>query len=103
MTGKCSRRGFLARCGLAIAALELAQQGKIYAKDKNKPNIIWIIVEDMSCHFGCYGETSIQTPNVDRLAAEGVKFNKAFVTAPVCSPSRSALITGMYQTSIGAH
>ena len=103
MTGKCNRREFLARCGFGIAALELAQQDEIYAKDREKPNIIWIIVEDMSCHFGCYGETTIQTPNVDRLAGEGVKFDKAFITAPVCSPSRSALITGMYQTSIGAH
>jgi len=111
MTEKCNRRELLARCGLGIVALELAQQPKIYArdpalresKDKKKPNIIWIIVEDMSCHFGCYGQTTIQTPNVDLLAEEGVKFNKAFVTAPVCSPSRSALITGMYQTSIGAH
>ena len=68
-----------------------------------RPNIVWIIVEDMSPHFGCYGETTIQTPNVDQLAAEGTRFSRAFVTAPICSISRSALITGMYQTSIGAH
>lgn len=68
-----------------------------------KPNIVWLIAEDMSPHFGCYGETVIQTPNVDHLAARGVLFEKAFVTGPICSPSRSALITGMYQTSIGAH
>jgi arylsulfatase A-like enzyme len=68
-----------------------------------RPNILWIIVEDMSPHFGCYGETTIATPNVDRLAAEGTRFSRAFVTAPICSISRSALITGMYQTSIGAH
>lgn len=68
-----------------------------------RPNIVWIIPDDMSAQFGCYGETAIQTPNVDRLAAEGVKFTRAFVTAPVCSTCRSAFITGMYQTSIGAH
>lgn len=68
-----------------------------------KPNILWLIAEDMSPHFGCYGEKTIQTPNVDKLAASGVLFERAFVTAPICSPSRSALITGMYQTSIGAH
>jgi arylsulfatase A-like enzyme len=67
------------------------------------PNIVWIVVEDMSAHFGCYGETAIETPNVDRLAAEGVRYSNAFVTAPVCSACRSALITGMYQSSIGAH
>ncbi|MGB0596264.1 MAG: sulfatase family protein [Rubripirellula sp.] len=69
----------------------------------DRPNIVWIIPDDMSANFSCYGETAIETPNVDRLAARGVKFTNAFVTAPVCSTCRSALITGMYQTSIGAH
>lgn len=68
-----------------------------------KPNIIWINAEDQSAHYGPFIKTVAKTPNVDRLAAEGVKFTRAFVTAPVCSPSRSALITGMYQTTIGAH
>jgi arylsulfatase A-like enzyme len=68
-----------------------------------KPNILWIVVDDMSPNFGCYGDKTVETPNVDRLAREGARFTKAFVTAPVCSPSRSALITGMFQTSIGAH
>lgn len=66
-------------------------------------NILWFIVDDMSANFSCYGEKLIQTPHVDRLAREGIRFTKAFVTAPVCSPCRSALITGMYQTTIGAH
>jgi arylsulfatase A-like enzyme len=67
-----------------------------------KPNILWLIAEDMSPHFGCYGEATIKTPNVDRLAANGVVFEQAFTTGSICSPSRSALVTGMYQTSIGA-
>lgn len=65
------------------------------------PNIVWILVDDMSAHFSCYGEENIRTPNVDKLAAEGTRFARAFVTAPICSISRSALITGCYQTSIG--
>jgi arylsulfatase A-like enzyme len=69
----------------------------------NRPNVLWFVVDDMSPNFTCYGETTIETPNVDRLAREGTRFAKAFVTAPVCSPCRSALIAGMYQTSIGAH
>ena len=69
----------------------------------NRPNVVWIIPDDMSANFGSYGETAIETPHVDRLASEGVKFTQAFVTAPVCSTCRSAFITGMYQTSIGAH
>ena len=73
------------------------------AKSQQRPNIVWIIVDDMSANFGCYGETAIATPNVDRLADQGVKFTNTYVTAPVCSTCRSAFITGMYQTSIGAH
>ncbi len=57
----------------------------------------------MSANFSCYGEKTIQTPNVDRLAKEGTRFANAFTTAPVCSPCRSGLITGMFQTTIGSH
>lgn len=71
--------------------------------EQKAPNIVWIVVEDMSANFGCYGEKTIATPNVDSLAAEGIKFINAVTTAPVCSTCRSALITGMYQTTIGAH
>lgn len=73
------------------------------ATTKGKPNVLWIFIEDASCHISCYGEKAIQTPNIDALAAEGVRFENAFVTAPVCSPSRSALVTGMYQTTSGSH
>ena len=68
-----------------------------------QPNVLWFVVDDMSPSFSCYGETLIQTPAVDKLAAEGTKFTRAYVTAPVCSTCRSALITGMYQATIGAH
>lgn len=65
------------------------------------PHLLWIIADDLSPELGCYGYPHVQTPNLDRLAAEGARFNRAFATAPVCSSSRSAFITGMYQTSIG--
>ena len=84
---------------LAILCLVFSAVGA----EVQRPNILWFIVDDMSANFSCYGEKLIQTPNVDRLAREGVRFSHAHVTAPVCSPCRSALITGMYQTSIGAH
>ncbi|WP_298863985.1 sulfatase [uncultured Gimesia sp.] len=70
---------------------------------QGRPNIVWIVVDDMSCHFGYQGEKLVKTPHVDQLAREGVVFSNAYVTAPVCSTFRSALITGMYQTTIGAH
>lgn len=68
-----------------------------------RSNILWIVVDDMSADWGCYRSTAVPTPNIDRLAAEGALFTRCFATAPVCSPSRSALITGMYQASLGAH
>lgn len=85
-----------------LTALLLNPLSAVHAADVSRPNILWLIAEDMSPHFGCYGEKTIKTPNVDQLAADGVLFERAFVTGPICSPSRSALITGMYQTSIGA-
>lgn len=80
--------------------LPLAPGSQLHAA---RPNILWFVVDDMSANFSCYGETTIQTPAVDKLAAEGIKFSRAHITAPVCSACRSALITGMYQTTIGAH
>src|SRR5688572_30742242 len=83
-----------------VLVVALLGQGAAAAE---RPNILWFIVDDMSANFSCYGEKTIATPHVDRLAREGTMFSRAFITAPVCSPCRSALITGMYQTSIGAH
>ncbi|MBC9866610.1 MAG: sulfatase-like hydrolase/transferase [Opitutae bacterium] len=68
-----------------------------------RPNILWIVIEDASCHIGPYGETAIDTSNIDALAAAGVTFDSSFVTAPVCSASRSAMITGMVQSTLGVH
>ncbi|MDE0017281.1 MAG: sulfatase-like hydrolase/transferase, partial [Candidatus Poribacteria bacterium] len=72
-------------------------------RTSDHPNILWISLEDTTPRFGCYGDTLARTPNVDRLAAGGCRFPNAFSTAGVCAPSRSAIITGMYQTSIGTH
>jgi arylsulfatase A-like enzyme len=68
-----------------------------------RPNIVWITSEDMGPQLGCYDFPLVRTPNLDRLAAEGARFTRAFTSAPVCSASRSAFNTGMYQTTIGAH
>ena len=66
-----------------------------------RPNILWISVEDLSPLLGAYGDKTIQTPNIDRLAREGITYTNAFATAGVCAPSRSSIITGMYPVSIG--
>src|SRR5262245_1750625 len=94
----------MTRYVIAVAVLVALLAGPaVAAEPVKRPNIVWIIVDDMSANFSCYGEKTIQTPNVDRMAKEGTRFTRAFVTAPVCSPCRSALITGCYQTTIGAH
>lgn len=69
----------------------------------DRPNILWLIAEDMGPELGAYGTEHVRTPHLDSLASAGMLFTHAFTTSPVCSPSRSALNTGMYQFTIGAH
>ncbi|MEM1167397.1 MAG: sulfatase, partial [Planctomycetota bacterium] len=69
----------------------------------DRPNVVWISFEDTSPRFGCFGDVLARTPNVDRVAREGRVYPNTFTTAPVCAPARSAVITGMYATAIGAH
>jgi arylsulfatase A-like enzyme len=88
---------------LLIVAIAFALGASAFAADSARPNILFILAEDIGPQLGCYGEPLVQTPNLDALAARGVRFTRAFTTAPVCSASRSAIMTGMYQTSIGAH
>ena len=67
------------------------------------PNIVWLSCEDISPHMGCFGDENAITPNLDQLATEGVRYVNVFTTAGVCAPCRSAIITGMYQTTLGTH
>ena len=76
---------------------------KYVSSTTEKPNILWISCEDISPRLGCYGDPVAQTPNIDKLCDEGAKYTNAFTVAPVCAPNRSAIITGMYQTTIGTH
>ena len=69
----------------------------------NRPNILWISCEDMGPRLGVHGDRLARTPVLDRFAAEAIRYTHAFATAPVCAPSRAAIITGMHATSIGAH
>jgi arylsulfatase A-like enzyme len=88
---------------LAVLIL-FASRLSLAAADKlNQPNILWITAENISLDLGCYGEKLVRTPNLDRLAAEGVRYTRVFATSPVCAPSRSAFMTGLYQTSTGTH
>jgi arylsulfatase A-like enzyme len=84
---------------MVVAFLSLANCGAA----RDRPNVLWLVAEDLGPELGCYGTPQVWTPNLDRLAAEGVRYTRAYTTAPVCSASRSAFMTGMYQTTIGAH
>lgn len=71
--------------------------------DGEKPNILWVMIEDWSTDLACYGTPLVHTPNIDKLADEGIRFERAYTTSPVCSTSRSAMMTGFHQNDIGAH
>lgn len=76
-----------------VAAAEVA---------KVRPNILWITCEDTGPQLGCYGDPEAVTPNLDRLAAEGLRYRHCWSNAPVCAPARTTLISGLYPTSTGS-
>ncbi|MBY0514074.1 MAG: sulfatase [Gemmataceae bacterium] len=92
-----------------LLALALALGPQLHAADTRgltapgspRPNVVLIGTEDISPSLGCYGDPDAITPNLDRLAAQGARFTRAFTHAPVCAPSRSGLITGVYPTTLG--
>ncbi len=95
MVPKQSRRGFLRTCVAAGAGAALAQTAEAGGLEQ-RPNILLIVSEDNGPELGCYGEPHVRTPVLDGLAAEGVRFAKAFVTQAGCSPSRASFLTGLY-------
>ena len=72
------------------------------SEEPTPPNILWITCEDMSARLGCYGDPLALTPHIYKLADHGIRFTRVFSVSGVCSPSRAALITGLYPTSFGA-
>jgi len=89
------------------AALLFVQPADFAAADEpdrpSRPNILWIVGENLALDLGCYGAEQVETPHLDRLAAAGVRYTRVYATSPVCAPSRSALMTGMYQTTTDTH
>lgn len=87
---------------ILIAVLSLAASS-VSRAEEIRPNILWLIGEDFGPHLGCFGTKEVSSPVLDAMARRGMLFTRFYTTAPVCSPSRSAFNTGMYQTTIGAH
>ncbi len=89
-----TRRQFLQSVGIGAAALTLS---KSVAAAERKPNIIYILVDDLGYgDLGCYGQQRIQTPNLDKMAAEGMRFTQHYAGSTVCAPSRCVLMTGLH-------
>jgi len=101
-----TRRDFLKAMGFCASSFVISgcigdAKQKVKNTYKERPNILWITCEDINPYLGCYGDTYAITPNLDKLAKEGVLYTNAYATAPVCAPARSCLITGVYATSLG--
>lgn len=88
---------------MRLAVLFALLNATTLAVAADRPNILWLVAEDFGPELACYGTQQVTSPNLDKLAADGMRFTRAYTTAPVCSASRSAFMTGMYQTTIGAH
>lgn len=98
-----TRRKFLKQIAAGGAALALAGAGKAMAAPAGapRPNILWITCEDIGPSLGCIGDTYSVTPNLDKLAAKGTIYTNAWSTAPVCAPTRTSIISGMFAPALG--
>ena len=85
---------------LALGTFGAAGQGQS-PQQKSRPNILFIIADDLGQQCGCYGDSVARTPNIDRLASEGVLFENAYVTTSICSPSRASMFTGLFPQQHG--
>lgn len=94
--------GLASAAMLAACAQTRSGAGRNGNPARGQPNILFLIAEDMSPRIGCYGDTLARTPNIDALSRQSVRFTNAFTTAGVCAPSRSAIITGVHQQTLGA-
>ena len=95
-----------ARFGNQVALLLAALLAGVVAGEETPgigPNVLWLDIDDQSPWYSAYGHDLVETPNIDALAKEGVLFERAYAPTPVCSPTRSSLITGSYAIRIGAH
>ncbi|MFN4180590.1 MAG: sulfatase, partial [Armatimonadota bacterium] len=97
------RRKFIAGMMGSVLVRNLNWEVRTAMQLPERPNFLWITCEDMSLTLGCFGDPYAVTPNLDKLAEEGVRFINVFTHSPVCAPSRSGVITGMYPTTIGTH
>ncbi|MCP4885466.1 MAG: sulfatase [Planctomycetaceae bacterium] len=85
------------------ATMALSSESIITAQDSDRPNIVLIMAEDIGNDLACYGTKGVKTPILDKLANSGIRYTRFYTNSPICSPSRTALMLGMYQTSSNGH
>ncbi|QDS93390.1 Choline-sulfatase [Roseimaritima multifibrata] len=83
---------------LAVVLIPLAS-----VQAESRPNVLFLISDDLNTSLGCYGDPLVKTPNIDRLAARGVRFEQSYCQYPLCGPSRNSMLTGLYPNSTGIH
>lgn len=88
--------GLVALCWLSVGL-------DVLADEPQRPNVLFIISDDLNNTIGCYGSSLVETPNIDRLAARGVRFDRAYCQFPLCGPSRNSMLTGLHPNSTGIH
>jgi iduronate 2-sulfatase len=98
-----SRQWFASLLALSLLAFCSCRHIETASAPAKKPNILFIAVDDLKPLLGCYGDSKIKSPNIDRLATRGVLFERAYCNQAVCAPSRNALMTGLRPTTIGVY
>ena len=87
---------------IALLITALNAGAAFAATAPSKPNVLFILADDLGAHdVGCFGSTFHETPNIDRLASRGVKFTQAYAASPLCSPTRSSILAGVYPARSG--
>ncbi len=89
----------LTALSIVLACVPLA--GSTFAEETTRSNVLFLISDDLNNSVGCYGHPLVKTPNIDRLAAQGVRFERAYCQFPLCGPSRNSMLTGLYPNSTG--